>query len=282
MHLILTMFAVYYIGALIGTVALDNIPRGVGVVREKTCPQSKDSRGDDKCVPFMNEGEQFGWPLRTRYSLRESGVKYGLYENKPDFFDKSILNSANSFFAIAVLSLILVVANYRGLLRPKRYYDAPVLSANGFFEGGKLVPLNKGTIGGNPYAFMTNASGKVILHITLAKKSALHMAVFGTKSRSMADGLLPSKFLAEVTLEGDFPKDFNLYATPHMQIELLTLLDPATMAYLSDFCKTYEIELFLDSLYISVNENVEDTGDTTTMVVDAEKLLQKINKVLKI
>ena len=73
----------------------------------------------------------------------------------------------------------------------------------------------------------------------------------------------------------------GLYCSPEKEVELRQLLDPANMARLVDFCKSYDLEIFYDTLYICQAEGARDAGDQTTMVKDLEDFIKNNDTTLR-
>ena len=85
-------------------------------------------------------------------------------------------------------------------------------------------------------------------------------------------------------MEGDFPDYFKLYCSQGNQIELREVLDPATMAFLVDFCTREDWELFEDIIYFSqnnVSKKAGETQDHTTVVEDAQLFINRALPVLQ-
>lgn len=57
-----------------------------------------------------------------------------------------------------------------------------------------------------------------------------------------------------VALEGDFPNYFNLYANDGQGFDVRYFLDPATMAFVADFCLNHDWELINNELIIVSRE----------------------------
>ncbi len=45
------------------------------------------------------------------------------------------------------------------------------------------------------------------------------------------------------------------------------------MQYLAEFCKSYQFEIFEDTVYVSKGVNAVDSSDSTTLVQDTKKLI---------
>jgi hypothetical protein len=59
------------------------------------------------------------------------------------------------------------------------------------------------------------------------------------------------------------------------------LFTPDIMALFVDFCRSYDLELFHDTLYITKAKDAIDTDDQTTLVTDVTTFLQKTGPSLQ-
>lgn len=155
--------------------------------------------------------------------------------------------------------------------------DFPILSSSDMLAANNLTSMHQDTFGDFPYNFLTNSAGKIMLVVTLPRDSGLHIMAIGAASLGSLGplSLQNNPFLEQMVLEGDFPENFQIYCTPGKQIELLQLLDPATMADLVDYCRSYQFELYRDTLYVAQAEEASDENDETTLFEDTKNLLQK-------
>ena len=60
-----------------------------------------------------------------------------------------------------------------------------------------------------------------------------------------------SDVMEKVTLEGDYPSYFTLYADLLQQVQSRYVLDPSAMVFTVDFCQRFEWEILDDTLYFS-------------------------------
>jgi hypothetical protein len=118
--------------------------------------------------------------------------------------------------------------------------------------------------------------------ITLNRNTQTHILVMGSKSGidTKVSYALSHKWLEPVSLEGDFPDNFHMYCTKGRQMETRQVFGPETMANFVDFCRSYNFELFNDSVYISVAEDAVDSNDSTAMVTDMTNFLSHNRRTL--
>lgn len=129
--------------------------------------------------------------------------------------------------------------------------------------------------------------GKTILLLRLPTKSPVHIAALGipdAKTHTKIDTTAAQNGLISAGLEGDFPDYFSLYCGKSDQVEVRQVLDPTNMAFLVDYCKREDWELFGDTLYFAQNNAFQKDDDplieNTTMVKDAEQFVSEILPIL--
>ncbi|HLC91627.1 MAG TPA: hypothetical protein VJC09_01085 [Candidatus Saccharimonadales bacterium] len=144
------------------------------------------------------------------------------------------------------------------------------------------IAMNAATLGKK----VSNA-GKIIITLQLPVKSSVHIVGLGvpdTKTSAFFDKRLASCNLEPASLEGDFPNYFSLYCSHDDQMELRQVLNPATMAFLVDFCKHEDWELFQDTLYFAqnnVSKKHSRNDDSTGAVEDAQLFVKRALPVLQ-
>ncbi len=78
--------------------------------------------------------------------------------------------------------------------------------------------------------------------------------ILGLPNRYASLIRLSSEFMEPVTLEGDYPDYFALYADKNQQMETRYVLDPKAMVFTIDFCKDFYWEIQGSSLYFIGND----------------------------
>jgi len=120
-------------------------------------------------------------------------------------------------------------------------------------------------------------SGQIIMSLDLPSISNVHIAGFSLKNdtfRYLLGNTNISRVMSPIKLEGDFPDYFKLYCTKGRELELLELLDPASMAYLVDFCERLNFELVGNSLYF-VQSEINDISANNVPVVEQKTSRKK-------
>jgi hypothetical protein len=137
------------------------------------------------------------------------------------------------------------------------------------------------------YAVNSANAGKTILTLHLPIKSPVHIAALGvsdSKTHENIDRFAKQCNLAPAGLEGDFPDFFSLYCRPTEQVAVREILDPSNMAFLVDYCKREDWEIFDNTLYFAQNnafrKDNEQKIENTTMVKDAEQFVDEILPIL--
>lgn len=226
--------------------------------------------------------DDYGWPLVSRRVDTNPNTK-----KTRTFHQNSIELARNSSvyltYNAAILS-VLVIVIYAVYLRFVKHHlrdgqdagsESPIISSYYLLGNGGLVSLGQGEQDGHKYNLLSNSSGRVMMHVTLNANSKIHLVAVGHLSKSelpFTESLEHS--LRKIVLEGDFPSYFKVYCTPGKENEVLQILEPVTMQYLADFCKSYQFEIFHDTLYVAKAEGALDKSDSTTLVADVFKLLK--------
>jgi len=181
----------------------------------------------------------------------------------------------------AILTVVLVCFGYAFLQRraARRSQDGPVMSSDEMLNAKGLASLNRGEIAGFQYNLLTNDSGRVMFLVELGHNSWSHIVAYGDKSQ--VGGLIPKRWIEPADLEGDFPDYFHMYCNPESQDSLRELFTPDVMANFEDFCRSYDFELYRDTLYFSRAVGPADREDQTTLTTDVTSFLEKTGPVLK-
>jgi hypothetical protein len=263
--------------ALIGGLVLDNVYRGKTTATVDTCPKlSVLFYSDPKCKSTQVTASQHGWPFIVK-KIGNFGDGNGVvFQNGFELSRDGQLsiNTALAMF-VGVVVYLTLLKNLIYRWQPSIYRDAPIISSSDFLSEPGLTSLYKGTFSGKKLNLLTNSTGRVMLNVDLGKNSHVHLLAFGAKAESSVfRESIASRGLQEIVLEGDFPEYFKIYCTPGQQIHTLQVLEPVTMAYLVDFCKSYDLEIYKDVLYVAKAQGAEDSDDTTTVVEDTKKLLE--------
>lgn len=184
------------------------------------------------------------------------------------------------FITVIVAIAVFGYLFYKGEIFKRYRYrfeqvDAPILLSHYTLNQIKLVV--RSTIDNFNYAIYTTGED-VIFEIMLSKKSQAHMLAYSNENRQSRiekEEMLTSD-MQKVVLEGDFPSYFNVYCSKNDQVDLLTILEPATMQFIKDFCKNYDIEIYHSSLYM-VDYAGGGAPDDTTITEDALKIAKVVN-----
>jgi hypothetical protein len=155
--------------------------------------------------------------------------------------------------------------------------DAPIIMSSGMGESSAILGAAKGKLAGYDYVLLANSMDRVMLNVTLPRNTGLHIIAIGDKSHNLDEGIRFSqrKWLEPVSLEGNFPDRFEMYVSKDRQMEVRQLFEPDVMMNFYNLCRSYDFELFHESIYFSEAERANDSNDTTSMVTDAEAFLQE-------
>lgn len=140
-----------------------------------------------------------------------------------------------------------------------------------------IIPVDSGYAAGYSYATVLDNKYNTKIIVQLKGRTDLHILMSGRLSEYVADKTVETNGykLRSIELEGDFPNDFTVFTKEGMELELLQLLDPATMAYLADYCLSYDIEVKGSSICVARAANAIDESDKTDMMTDLRHLLSK-------
>ena len=187
-------------------------------------------------------------------------------------------------FAIIVVIAVIGYAVYRISVNGMTTFwaarsleDTPVIAADGLLESNSLLNAAEGKIVGYDYILLTNGLDRVMLVVTLPRNTGLHVIAIGDKSRGLDTDIRREthRWLEPVSLEGNFPDRFEMYVNKDRQVEVRELFEPDVMMNFYELCRTYDFELFHESVYFSVAFGAHDSSDTTVLVTDAESFLKE-------
>ncbi|MDX1766149.1 MAG: hypothetical protein R3313_04325 [Candidatus Saccharimonadales bacterium] len=109
----------------------------------------------------------------------------------------------------------------------------------------------------------------VIIRVELPFRTKLHL--LGIPTQKMAVQLDPGGeqgSMERVTLEGDFPSYFTLYADNGQQAEARYVFPPDTMQYVVEFCQSHSWEIIHDELYFVQSVTAKQAKDDPTLLWD--------------
>lgn len=161
-------------------------------------------------------------------------------------------------------------------------YDEPIISSADLLSGTHLTPMADGTVGTRTYHMLSDSTGKVMMFVDIGHDTGLHVIAIGGKSQLgyHVTNVKRQQWLEPVQLEGDFPKDFQVFCTKGKQMEVRQIFAPDTMVHFQEFCQSYNFELYKDTIYFSQAQGATDDGDDTTMVTDVVNFLQENGRLL--
>jgi len=160
-------------------------------------------------------------------------------------------------------------------------HDGPILSSGNMLGTPGLQSMARGTIAGFAYNLLTNDAGRVMFFVELGHDSRSHIIAYGDKSDLAAGPPIYNGQLENVSLEGDFPDYFHMLCSKDAQVTVREVFAPDVMAQFADFCRSYDFEIFHDTLYISRAKNATDADDQTSLTTDLTNFLTKNAEVLK-
>lgn len=261
------------IALLVGQFTLDQIPRKTVVtsISSNSC-----SFVDRKCS-IVNSGPVAvtykGWPIQT-IKTYPSGNGFATTDHLYSIpLGRNTFVSPNgALLAVLIIVLYILLKRLQSSVTLKNddlsetsAEDYPLISSSEMLEEGGLASINKGTIEGYDYNIMTNESGRVMILINLHGNTRMHVVAIGENS-SLDLPLtqkIESNLLQKTELEGDFPDYFKLYCTPGKEVELRQIFAPDSMQVLVDLCQSFDIEIYDETLYMSVANSSQEQESAT-------------------
>jgi hypothetical protein len=270
---------------LVSSFALDRVYRGESTIITNSCNGlgfTQIFTNKESCANVERKAELRGWPIivnKTEINSRKPQVRW----QNSIALQRDVYLTANMLLltTLSIAGYVLVRPKLSLKLSKGQKGTYPIISASDFLSESGLVSMHQESFDGYKLNLLTNRSGRVMLNITLPKNTKLHLLAFGKLGEtSLAYTQNISSDLQKIVLEGDFPSYFNIYCTKGRQNEVLRILEPVTMQYLAKFCKSYELELYNEVLYVSKAEDAQDSSDNTTLVQDTKHLLSYHGKRL--
>ena len=187
--------------------------------------------------------------------------------------------TALSFALLIIVSLAILIA---------RRYRRPLLSNSSvlltyFTQNAELFPGRHNLLanGAGHITFVSHervgllkASSAVIDVAYLPFSTDMRLLAVPTTAPEQINPTLGNSGMETVVLEGDFPSYFSLYANKGQGVQARYILDPATMAYVVDFCGKHYWELVNNELIF-----VTEKGMTKEEMV---KFIEQIRPAIEI
>lgn len=121
--------------------------------------------------------------------------------------------------------------------------------------------------------------GALIYRIEMPFHTEAHIVGLSKKHRLAlpeVESFVKANHLERVTLEGNFPDIFSLFAAPGQQTQARYVFDPAAMAYVADYCKNNFWEIAGDELYF-VSERDHQAGN---VIANSAEFIDQIRPAL--
>lgn len=88
---------------------------------------------------------------------------------------------------------------------------------------------------------------------------------------------LQANGMEKVTLEGDFPDYFDIYAAPGQEMQVREVLNPESMQFVVDFCRSHFWEINCAELYIVATES---DHDNQSIIAQSQEFVSRIKPAL--
>jgi len=229
--------------------------------------------------------QDYGWPFITSQKYSSLHPVVASFELPVTQFKKTtnhVAGVSENMLLIGVLSAVFYFAVRRfavwRLMRESKVEinDTPVIAPTDLTTGG-MQSLYIGVAEGFTYNFYTNSNNYIVVQLNLDHNAACHLVLMGDKSRLQGEMTeqLEKRLLLPVQLKGNFPEGFKAYCTPDKLVDAQRSMTPETMAVFIDFCQTYDVEVFYDTVYISKAGSTDERTDKNTLIIDMENFLRK-------
>lgn len=207
-----------------------------------------------------------------------------------------LFDNAELIFLIAlVLSIVLnrsgitsLINRYKNRQTSTDTTNVPLIMAY-YTQGHALSQLATGKINNMRYAaLMTTAMpetlgaeqntgpGALIYTLNLPFNTQAHIVGVSQKyaiSSAFLESYLKLSNLEEITLEGDFPNTFSIFAEPGQDVQVRYILDPKAMQFAVDYCASNFWEIAGDEMYIVATADQKGSMD---LVTDSTKFVEEI------
>ncbi len=290
-----TVLAIVIVCLVVSNVFLDRISRSVENTSIPECSTANQILTGNRCSNVRVTINHTGWPFIALLQYKfngDGGINYQQVDDGiPLSREDSSSLSLNADLLI-VLSLGVYIVYKRNqtkiddlapdLTDAVADTDGPIISSSDLLNEGGLTSMSKSTIGGFTYNIMANSDNRTMVFIALHGNAEIHVVAIGDQSKLSLPltEKVQNKYLTPVSLEGDFPDYFHLYCSPDKQIELREILAPDIMAFLVDFCRVYDLEVFDDTMYVSQANIDRQNTEQDPLVSAVEDLIRHIGPTL--
>lgn len=210
--------------------------------------------------------------------------------------------SANTFELITVLFFLIPFVIMQLYHRARRKVQAPatpyspvLLSYHTYGKDMLLADEGSTEVGANYQAFLTTSpvrlfaesnqqrsTNSTIYRVELPFQTKIHLLAIPLNG--YAHQLRPvfgGHPMEAVSLEGDFPQHFLLYVDKGNQAQARYVLDPKTMVFVIDFCKSHSWEIINDEFYFVQLSGRRADDDPTHMRQDIDQFIREIRPAIE-
>lgn len=201
-------------------------------------------------------------------------------------------------FAFIMLILVLLDRTRRikrKMRAPVTPYSPVLLSYHTYGKDMVLADEGSTETGANYQTFITttptrafaeskyeSSTNSTIYRVELPFRANIHLLAipkngYAHKLRPMFGG----QRMETVVLEGDFPSHFMLYVDKGNQTQARYVLDPKSMAFVIDFCKSHSWEIIDDEFYFVQLSGKKAKDDPTHMSQDIDQFIREIRPAVQ-
>lgn len=163
-----------------------------------------------------------------------------------------------------------------------------------YTAGHSLFNVKHGKLNGMRYSFLLTGpsdspyarsndfvdESAVIYTLELPFNTQTHLLGLSKEfkvDRVQFEAFLQANGMKKVTLEGDFPDYFDIYATEGQDFEVRYVLDPEAMGFVVDYCHSHFWEINNAELYFV---STRATQDSTAILEESQKFMEQIKPAL--
>ncbi|HPW47721.1 hypothetical protein KBB76_00895 [Candidatus Saccharibacteria bacterium] len=173
----------------------------------------------------------------------------------------------------ALLAIMLAI-HFFGVIHKNKILKPTILFKK-YFHTTRVKPSSRDIVAGTSYLVYTADDNSTVAALTLTCSFMTHLYCFVNQDPSHTDNRLVARTrLSKIDLSL-MPHDFHLYCVKEDTNKLLQIFDTQTLSYLSDFCKSYDLEIADNQLLLAQKLGV--SGTEVDLKSDANQLYQVIN-----
>jgi Zn-finger nucleic acid-binding protein len=215
-------------------------------------------------------------------AVKRSFWRYSLRRPSTEFADSAGSDSDSEIISFYSAGHTLANAG-QGELNSMRYtiYESiPIAPTEDSVASGlsAMLSRNPGAHDDRPLAYVNSLA--TVFALDLPFNTQTHLLGLSTEhgiDRLQFENFMKANGLVKVVLEGDFRDYFDIYAAPGQDVAVRTVLNPETMDFVVDYCRTHFWEINASTLYIVASESDKGADD---IVGKSQQFVQQVKPAL--